>query len=128
MKTQEMETIFLSQEREISMLTFEIMRLKGISGAIYPFRVYVLDSELRSIEAVFVISSRICQSDGRERHKFLYVGQTDNLAESLSNFQKLPWIQQNNANSLFVLAEDDEGKRTEIVKDIQKKYDLERIP
>lgn len=109
------------------MLTFEIMRLRGISGAAYHFKVYVLNSGLSSIEAVFAISSRICQLDGRERHNFLYVGQTDDLAESLSRFQKLSWIEQHNANCLFVLAEDDEGKRKEIVEDIKKNHDLEYI-
>ena len=106
------------------MLTFEIKRLKGISGATYHFNVYVLDSELRSIEAAFVISRRICQSDGRERDQILYAGQTDNLAASLSNDQKLSWIEQHNANCLFVLAEDDEAKRNEIVEDLMKYYDL----
>ena len=107
------------------MLTFEIIRLKGISGVSYPFKVYVLNSKLRSVEAVFVISSRICQSDGRESHNLLYVGQTDDLAASLSYFQKLPWMKQNSANALLVLGEDEEQKRIEIVEDIRKYYSLE---
>ena len=107
------------------MLTFEIMRLKGISGVIYPFKVYVLSSELRNIASVFVISSRICQRDCKERHNYLYVGQTDDLAASLSKFRNKPWIEQNNANCLLVLSEDDELRRVKIVEDIKKYYALE---
>ena len=104
------------------MLAFEIMKLRGISGVVYPFHVYVFDSELSSIQAIFAISSRICQVDGKERHRLFYVGQTDDLAECLSYFQKISWIKYSGANCLLVLAEDDEVKRTEIFEDIRSLY------
>jgi len=104
--------------------TLELLMLRGRSGNVYPFRVYPLPSALKPIEAVFVISKRIMESDGRGDHEPLYIGQTEDLADSLANYKKLPCVNKYRANCVCVHAAAGETEREKIENDLLGYYSL----
>ena len=102
--------------------TLEILMLRGSSGAVYPFRVYALPTNLPNTGAVFVLSKRIVEQDGRGTHKPIHISQTWDLADSLSNYKDLPCFQEHHANCVCVYLEEDENHRSAIENDVQKYY------
>jgi hypothetical protein len=51
----------------------------GESGRDYSFAAYSRDTQFKSIAAVYVITKREANADGRASHTRIYVGQTGNL-------------------------------------------------
>ena len=71
-----------------------------------------------------MISRRVIDSDGRGNHKPLYIGQTDDLADSFSNYEKLPCVDKYRANCVCVFATEDGVIREEIETDLLGYYSL----
>lgn len=106
------------------MRTLELVMLRGSSGAVYPFRVYDLPATLPSTGAVFVLSKRIIDDNGRGCHNPIHVSPAEDLADSLTNYQDLPCFREHNANSICVYLDEDERHRSEIENDVLKYYSL----
>ena len=102
--------------------TLEILMLRGRSGAVYPFRVYVLPADLPNAGAVVVCSKRTLEEDGRGTHKLIHISQTWDLADSLSNYKTLPCFKEYHANCVCIYLDEDERHRTMIEGDLMSYY------
>ena len=77
----------------------------------YAFEVYPLDTTFNAIGAVYVFTKRTMDSSGKGSHTFIYIGQTDSLADRIPNHEKWPCIKQNGANCICVHRDDNEQSR-----------------
>ena len=102
--------------------TLELLMLRGSSGAVYPFKVYALPADMPSAGAVFVLSRRTMENDGRGSHNPIHIGQAEDLADSLCHYQDLPCFQDYHANCICVYIDEDERDRSEIENDVLKYY------
>jgi hypothetical protein len=90
----------------------------GKSGSKYTFAVYSIDSTWKELAAVYVITKRTEKTGGGGSHRYVYVGETENLKDRHSNHHKADCFAKHDANCLCALLEDDEDKRLEIELDI----------
>ena len=94
------------------------LEIAGSSGKKHKFSVYPYNSEWNEVGAVYVVTKRTAKPNGSGTHKFLYVGQTDNLKERHSAHHKATCFSRNGANSLCVLTESSKKKRLSIEADL----------
>ena len=83
------------------------------SGTQYSFTAYTADTMFNEVGAVYIFTKRENSTYTR-----LYVGQTDNLEERISNHEKWPCVRQYGVNSICVLREDNEFSRRQIESDL----------
>jgi predicted GIY-YIG superfamily endonuclease len=94
------------------------LTLTGESGTEYTFNVYPYSTEFKAIGAVYYISKRTENSEGKGSHTKIYVGQTGDLSERFDNHHKEDCFIKNSANCKSVLTEEDEDRRFEIETDL----------
>jgi hypothetical protein len=97
------------------------VRIKGISGREYKFRAYPLDTKFSHFGAVYFITSRNQNPDGRIAHSRIYCGRTSDLSIRIDD---APSFKENNANCICILPQDDKDSRVEIENDIRQNYTL----
>ncbi|MBI1804956.1 MAG: hypothetical protein HY033_13090 [Ignavibacteriae bacterium] len=88
----------------------------------YTFRSYPLETAFAKFGAVYFISSRNQDPDGRISHSRIFCGETDNLSVRLDNALQTVSFKANNANCICILPKEDEDIRMEIERDIHQKY------
>lgn len=94
----------------------------GASGTKYTFSVYTTDTEFSNIGAVYVFTKRTVSND-KGSHTLLYIGETGELGNRISNHEKWPCVNRNGCNAICVHAEDGDAKRLEIEGDLLEAND-----
>lgn len=100
------------------------VRIKGLSGRMYTFRAYPMETKFAEIGAVYFITGRTENLDGRISHSRIYCGQTSNMSVRLYNVLQSASFKTNNANCICTLPIEDETSRHDIEKDIHQNYKL----
>lgn len=85
----------------------------------YEFEVFPLDVEMQPVPAVFVISRRVVDREGRGHHKFVCIGQTESLAHEIKIHKKGKCIKKFRANVVSVLPTESEKSRFSIEADLK---------
>ena len=98
------------------------VRIKGLSGRMYTFRAYPLNTTFAKVGAVYCITSRNQQPDGRISHSRICCGETDNLSSRSDTHEREDSLKANHANCICILPNMDEETRVEIESDIHRKY------
>jgi len=100
------------------------VRIKGVSGKTYTFRAYPLETEFQAFGAVYFITSRNLNPDGRISHSRIYCGQTSNISITSDSVSRTLSLKAYEANCICILQEEAEVSRVEIEKDIHNNYKL----
>lgn len=90
----------------------------------YEFEVFPLDVEMQPVPAVYVISRRVIDREGRGHHKFVCIGQTESLAVELKKQKKGKCIRKFKANVISVLPTENENARFSIEADLKATHSI----
>lgn len=96
--------------------------LTGESKEKYDFDVYPINTNFRSIGAVYYISKRIEKSDGTVSHEAIYIGQTGNISERLENHNKEDCFNRYDVNCISIHRKDNESDRFSVEADLIRAY------
>lgn len=94
------------------------LKIKGASGTTYTFNVYPYDTEFKDLAAVYYISNRIEENDGKGSHSPIYIGQTEDLSTRFDGHHDEECFEEYGANCKNILPEANEEKRKEIEADL----------
>ena len=95
----------------------------GDSGRDYAFAAYSSDTRSTPIAAMYVITKRETNAEGRTFHTRLYVGHTDNLQGQPFNHGREHCFNRKHANCVCVFPENDLDRRLAIETDLMRAYD-----
>lgn len=82
----------------------------GASGAKYEFEVYTLDTSFKNIGAVYIFTKGIV-NDVKRNRDFLYIGQTEELADRIYSHEKWPCLESNDVHFVCVNVDENENSR-----------------
>lgn len=91
----------------------------------YNFEIFPIDFEFPETSAVFIISKRKIDKNGKGHHKFSCIGQTDSINKELKKHKKSKCLKQHKPNVICLLPEADENLRAKIENDLKTIY---RVP
>src|ERR1700722_3766680 len=95
---------------------------KGLFGKPYSFNVYPIDTEFKSMGAVYCITRRHDSGGGNYQHKIIYVGITGDLSTRFNDHHKDSCFRRNNANCICIHADDSEISRLATETDLINQY------
>lgn len=75
----------------------------GESGS-YEFEVYSINTPFNAVGAVYIFTKRTVDPSGRGTHAFLYIGQTESLADRIPNHEKWPCLKRNGTTASACIA------------------------
>ena len=84
----------------------------------YKFEVYPIDTTFEAVGAAYIFTKRTVDSSGKGTHVFIYIGQTDSLADRIPNHEKWPCIKRNNANCICIHLDNNEQSRLKKEEDL----------
>jgi hypothetical protein len=92
----------------------------GKSGEKYRFQVWPLETRFKSVGAVYFVTRRAYENNTYRRacHDGIYLGQTDNLADSLAAHPQLEHFRNHGANCICVYLLADEERRIAVEQDL----------
>lgn len=88
----------------------------------YNFEMFPLDIELEEIPAVYLITKRKIDKQGKGHHSLVCVGQTESLPQGLQKHIKGKCIKKLKANVICVLQDDSEKSRVRIEEDLKTAF------
>ncbi len=97
--------------------------VRGKSGQ-YAFEVFSLDAEIKDGSAIYLISKRMTDKNGRGHHKFVCIGQTESLLGDIKKHAKDKCIKQHKANVVCLLREENEKNRLKIETDLRQAHTI----
>lgn len=77
----------------------------------YSFEVYSADTSFSAVGAVYIFTERTVDGTGKGTHTFLYIGQTESLADRIPHHEKWPCVNSNGANCICVHRDSNEDSR-----------------
>jgi hypothetical protein len=95
----------------------------GKSGRKYEFTVYSRDTEFKDLGAVYFMTKRVVDKDGKATHDEIYVGQTDSLKRRPLNHERKPCFDKHKADCVCVYLEEEKKTRLAIETDLRERYD-----
>ncbi len=98
------------------------VRIEGLSGRIYTFRAYPLETKFAEFGAVYFITGRKMNPEGRIEHSRIFCGQTSNMSVCPYSSQQSASFKANYANCICILPVNEEISRREIEGDIHQNY------
>ncbi len=90
----------------------------------YSFDVFDLKEKFEDFPAVFVISERRIDREGRGHHKIVCIGQTEKLGKEVSKHKKLASVKKSKANVVSILKDDFEKNRLTIEENLKTSYSV----
>jgi hypothetical protein len=90
---------------------------KGKSGKEYAFEVFSINHNFPNIGAVYIFLRRTIRN-GNGSDKLIYVGQTGELADRISDHEKWPCAKSHDATCICVHKDSNETSRRSIEKDL----------
>jgi hypothetical protein len=100
----------------------ESISLKGKSGKKYLFYVYHFDTSFKELGAVYIVTRRYKNINGRFLYEKIYIGQTENLSLCFINHTQEDCFNQYSANCICTCAEESEKIRLDIKSDLIENY------
>lgn len=91
---------------------------KGSSGS-YSFEVYLSDTVFNAVGGVYCFTKRSIDAAGKGSHDFLYIGETDSLADRIPNHEKWPCVRRHGANCVCVHRDNDGRSRLKKETDLR---------
>lgn len=91
----------------------------------YNFEMFPLDVELEEIPAVYLITKRKIDKQGKGHHALVCVGQTESLPEGLKKHVNGKCIKKLKANVICVLQNDNEKSRVKIEEDLKAAFTVQ---
>ena len=91
---------------------------KGDSGNQYRFKVFPLGAHFRKIGGVYMIAYRARDTHGEQRHKVLYVGNTEDLSQPFDKHRKSQDLLRLGANCICLQSDESEQSRLDKEKDL----------
>jgi hypothetical protein len=88
----------------------------------YNFEMFPLDIEIEPIPAVYLITKRKLDKQGKGHHALICVGQAESLSEDLKKHVKGKCIKKLKANVVCVLQNDNEKSRLKIEEDLKLSF------
>lgn len=88
----------------------------------YNFEVYPINVRFNEVPAVYVISRRKIDRNGRAHHFLVCIGQTDSLVEEIKKHKRGRCVKHLRADTVSVILEDDERKRFEVESDLKSAH------
>ena len=99
------------------------VHIQGLSGKMYTFRAYPLETSFAEFGAVYFITGRSTQRDGKIAHTKIFCGETGNM--SLSPYSEhSATLRAHRANCICILPVEEELSRRGIQQDIHQNYKL----
>jgi hypothetical protein len=92
-------------------------------NASYDFEVYSIDTTFNAVGAVYIFTKRTVDPSGKGTHTFIYIGQTDSLADRIPQHEKWPCIKRNNSNCICTHRDDSEQSRLKKEADLIAGHD-----
>jgi hypothetical protein len=102
--------------------------LRGASGKIYAFQACALELALKDVGAVYALTKRTIQNDGRDFFSVIYLGQTEKLGSAIAKHRAQLWALEHECNSVCVYVEEDVMRRTRVIDDLAKYYSPKVAP
>lgn len=96
--------------------------LTGKSGTKYGFNVYPRSNEFNAVGAVYFMTKRVEDQQGKGTHTWVYVGETGDLSDRPLNHERKPCFDKNGANCLLIYAEKNRDTRLKIEVDLRNAY------
>ena len=92
----------------------------GKSGEKYHFQVWPLDTRFKSASAVYFVTRRTYENSTYRRacHDGIFIGQTENLADSIAAHPQLEHFRKHGANCICVYLLADEERRIAVEQDL----------
>ncbi|MDQ3635874.1 MAG: hypothetical protein M3405_15420 [Acidobacteriota bacterium] len=90
----------------------------------YEFDVYNLKEKFEDFPAVFVISKRKLDKNGKGHHKIICIGQTETLGKEIVKHNRLSCIKKNKATVISILKDDSERNRLLIEENLKTSYGI----
>ena len=87
------------------------MIFKGKSGKAYRFKVYPLGTRFRKLSGVYVIGSRMHDSNGSRRLVPIYVGHTEDFSQPFDSHRKAKDFTDQGANCICLQSDGVEESR-----------------
>lgn len=100
------------------------VRIKGVSGRMYKFRAYPLETKFAKFGAVFFVTGRNHTPQGRIAHSRIYCGEAGNMSTTNFSDQLSASFELHHANCICILPIPEAGVRSDIEKDIHQNYVL----
>jgi len=98
------------------------LRFTGKSEEGYNFTIYSDDTPFNALGAVYVLANRQKKVKGHYTYSIIYIGETDDLSESLTNHHKASCLSRYKKNAICIYGENNEQKRLEIESDLLGNY------
>ena len=83
----------------------------GASGIKYQFSVNPLNAKFEALGAVYIVTKRTKKPEAAATHKFLYVGETDDLSTRFDGHHKQACFDQEGANCIGIHLDGSEESR-----------------
>jgi hypothetical protein len=100
------------------------VHIKGASGRMYTFRAYPLETRFAEFGAVYFITGREKNPEGKIAHSRIYCGETGNMAVCPYDDRQSVSFKANHANCICILPVREGNSRLDIEKDIHRNYRL----
>ena len=99
-------------------MSAKVVTFRGPSGKVYRFHAISPDLNLKDVGAVYALTRRTQDHDGREFYSIIYLGQTENLGKAIAHHRQELWMLAHDVNCVCVHLEQDEDKRIQKVADL----------
>lgn len=98
----------------------DTLAFTGQSGRHYEFRVYVWQTPLRAVPAIYVVTERIAEPKQPPSYKPLFIGNTEDVSRVFSSQpqSRRDCFDLHYANTVAVLVETDDTRRSAIAQDL----------
>ncbi|HEU4617773.1 MAG TPA: hypothetical protein VFV10_07000 [Gammaproteobacteria bacterium] len=100
------------------MKKIDTLSLTGRSGRHYEFRLYVWQTPLKSVPAVYVVTERSIEPNRAPSYKPLFIGSTADVSKIFERHPKQDCFDLHYANTVGVLREGDPAARAAIETDL----------
>jgi hypothetical protein len=98
--------------------------IKATTGQKYKFAAFAINAKCREMPGVYIMTHREEDLHGEAVHRFLSVGQTDNLSQWRDSLSDIQCHESYHANCVGVLYEPDYQTRRRIVQEIRESFEM----
>ena len=89
---------------------------------LYNFEVFPIDIEFDEVPAVYIISKRKLDKNGKAHHALVCIGQTESIVNELKKHKKGKCVKKLKANVVSLLVNDVEKERLKIEEDLKSAH------
>jgi hypothetical protein len=105
------------------MARISTVKFRGGSGEEYDFEVWPFGQAFNAVGAVYVVTRRYQNAQGKYNHEVLYVGETEDLSTRFDGHHKAACFARHKADCICTHRDDDGDSRLAKEDDLVKRYD-----